>query len=161
MTNNRATAKIRFSKLCAGGTDRGEIVLDKNGTVRLHTGDDLRNKLLRTADRVDRATLMYGATAFMGCAAIGAMLITRRKTVWGYLFLLLAGMVAFAGSGIRRVAKTAPRLFDTAFPQADVSADLSPEGGLTVTLGTTTLQFAPGEFDPAEASEFIATLRAG
>ena len=138
--------------------------LDKNGTVRLHAGEGLRNRLLRTADRVDRATLMYGATAFMGFAAIGAALITRRKTLWGYICLALAAIVALGGSGVRRVAKQAPRLLDTIFPKADVAADLSPDGGLTFTFADkpwkgTVLHFAAGEFDLAQATAFIAALR--
>lgn len=166
MTNPAAIAKLRFHKITrdANTDDWGEIVLTKSGAVRLYAGAGLRSRLLRTADRVDRATLMYGATAFIGCAAVGATLVARRKTVWGFVWLLIAGLVALGGSGVRRVAKRAPRLFDTAFAKSDVAADLSPEGGLTITLADkpwkgTALRFEAGEFDLGQATAFIAALR--
>lgn len=159
MSASLSAVRLRLQKITAGGTDRGEIAINAAGMVRLYAGDGLRSRLLRTADRVDRAALMYGATAFMGFAAAGATLIVRRKAVWGYLLMLLAGLIAIAGGDVRRKTKNALRLLDTAFPASGVSANLSPHGDLTVTLGDTTLSFAPGEFDVPEATAFVAALR--
>lgn len=160
-------AKLRFQKVTSavtGAGDWGEVVLYKNGTVRLYAGDGLRGRLLRTAERVDKAALLYGATAFMGFAAAGAGLVVKRKTGWGYIMLALAALTALFGSGVRAATKNAPRLFDTLFDRGDVTADVSPEGGLTVTLADkpwkgTALRFEAGEFDPAQAAAFVAALR--
>lgn len=157
------SATLRFHKLSTRGTDTGEIILDNAGTVRLRAGEGLRSQLLRTADRVDRATLLYGATAFMGFATVGTTLITRRKTGWGYLFLLLAALVALAGGGVRRVAKNAPRLLDTAYPKENVAAELSPDGALTLVLAggganKAAIRLDAGEFDRAQATAFLAAL---
>ena len=159
-------AKLRFQKITAstGADDWGEVVLTKSARVRLHAGDGLRRRLLSTADKVDRAALMYGASAFMGAAAIGAALVLRRNTGWGYVWLVIAGLIALGGSGVRVAAKQAPRLFDTLFAKDKVVAALSPAGGLTVTLADkrgqgTVLRFAAGEFDIREATAFIAALR--
>ncbi|MBC8139133.1 MAG: hypothetical protein H8F28_24940 [Fibrella sp.] len=160
-------AKLRFQKQdnpTTGADEWGELILDKNGIVRLSASDSLRDRLLRTAQRVDHAALMYGASAFMGIAAIGTTLIVKRKTVWGYLFLALAALVAIGGSDVRRIAKNAPRILDTLTNKNNVSAAISREGALTIMLANkpwkgTTLRFEAGEFNLSEAIDFIAALK--
>lgn len=162
-----ALAKLRFQKLNNPKTSAeewGEIVLHKNGTVRLLASDVLKSRLLRTAERVDKAALMYGAGAFMGIAAAGTALVLKRKTVWGYLLFALAALVALGSSRVRTVAKNAPRILDTLLDKSDVAAELSPEGNLTVTLANkpwkgTTLRFEAGEFNLKQATAFIAALQ--
>ncbi|MBC7805562.1 MAG: hypothetical protein H7145_05370 [Akkermansiaceae bacterium] len=162
-----ALAKLRFQKLSdpmTGFDEWGEITLHQNGTVRLSAGEGLRSRLLRTGERVDKAALMYGAGAFMGIAAVGTALVLKRRTLWGYLLLALAGLVALSGSGVRTVARKAPRLFERLLDKNDVSAVISPEGGLTITLADrpwrgTTLRFEAGEFDMRQATAFISLLR--
>ena len=162
-------AKLRFQKYVPGvaiGEEWGEIRLLSTGQVRLHASDELRGRLFRTADRVDRAALMYGATAFMGVAALGTTLVLKRKTVWGYLCLLLAGLLALGGSGVRTAAKSAPRLLDRLFDASEVVAEATPEGGFTLTLPgkpfkNTTIHLQAGEFNPTQAAAFLAALRPG
>ena len=143
----------------------GEVVLHKNGTVRLIVSDGLRNRLLRTAERVDKATLLYGAGGiYWELPRIGTALVLKRKSFWGYFLLALAALVALGGSHVRTVAKNAPRIFDTILDKEDVVAEISPEGGLTITLADKpwkgmTLRLEAGEFDIRQARTFITALR--
>lgn len=164
---SKVVARLRFQKLTSaisGSDDQGEVTLHKDGTVRLHAGEGLRNRLLRTADRVDQAALLYGATAFMGIAALGTTLVLKRRRTVGFVTLALAGLTALGASGVRVAAKRAPLLFDTLFEKEDVQAHIAGDGALTVTLAGKpwrgiTLRFEIGEFDPGQAARFITSLR--
>ncbi len=161
-----APAKLRFQKLLSpstGNDDWGEITLFPDGSARLTAGDGLRARLARTADRVDKAALLYGSGAFMAVASVGTAFILRRKNGWGYFLFVVAALIALSGSRLRTAARNAPRVFDSALEKGAVVARLSDTGILTITLTgepwkATTLRLEPGEFDPQQAREFIAAL---
>lgn len=161
-----AVAKLRFQKLgrsSAGADEWGEITLRENGTVRLSASDTLKGRLLRTADRIDKAALMYGAGGFMAVASAGAALVVKRRTLSGYILFVLAALLALGGSRVRTLAKSATRLFDTPLDKKDVSAAITVDGALTITLAkkpwkSTTFRLESGEFDSAQAAHFIAKL---
>ncbi len=160
-------ATLRFQKATGSvphSDEWGELVLLQNGTVRLRAGDGLRRRLTQTADRVDRAALLYGATAFMGIAALGTTLVLKRKTVWGYLLLLFAALTALGGSQVRGVARRAPKRFDTCIDKNQVDAKMHSEGAMTITLSDkpwkgTVLRLETGEFNRHHAAAFIAALK--
>jgi hypothetical protein len=162
-----AVAKLRFQKLgrsSTGADGWGEITLYEDGTVRLSASDALKGRLVRTSERVDKAALMYGAGGFMAIAGIGTTLIVKRRTFLGYLFLVVAALLALGGSRVRTIAKTAPRVFDTAFERHDIVATIAEDGALTVTFTRSpwkgaTFRFEPGEFNLSQAHQFIDALK--
>lgn len=160
-------AKLRFQKTndpSPRSSEWGEFVLLQNGTVRLRAGEGLRRRLTQTADRVDRAALLYGATAFMGIAALGTTLVLKRKTVWGYLLLLFAALTALGGSHVRGIAQRAPKLFDTWIDKDRVDVKMHSDGSVIITLSDkpwngTVLRLEAGEFNRHHAAAFIVGLK--
>ena len=157
-------ARLCFQKLDAGVDEWGEVVLHGDGSVRLRAGDVLRGRLADTANRVDRAALMYGATGFMGVAAVGTALVLKRRALWGYVMLFFAALIAVGASWLRVAARDSAKLLDADSPRESVHVKLLPEGGLTITFAHTppsviVLRLEAGEFDSVQASNLIALLK--
>lgn len=160
-------ANLRFQKLTAAsvaGEEWGELTLDTDGRVVLSVSDSLKSRFLRTADRVDKAALLYGSSVFMGTVTLGAALVLKRKTVWGYLLFLLSAALAVVGSQARSAARNVPNIFDTYWNKEDVSVAITPDGDLTIRLSDKRrqgilLRVAPGEYNLANATAFSEQLR--
>lgn len=148
-----------------GRDEHGEAVLRPDGTVTLTPDPDLRLRLLRAADRMDRGALFWGATLGIGLMTLGGLLVARDRRGAGLAAVGAAGAAALGGAATRRGAIELTRLFDRPLPARDLSVRVGDDSELTLSVATVPwagqlLRFGPGEYDPAEARAFVSALEA-
>jgi hypothetical protein len=165
----KETARLRFWRMGApagaGPDERGEVVLNGDGTYTLSPSPDLRVRLLRAAERMDAGALFWGASLFMGLMVGGGLLVAKGRRGLGFALVGGAGASALGGAAARRGAQTLTALLDTRRPVSELSVTAEAEGELALHLSpvpwaTDLFRFGPGEFDPEEARAFADALRA-